>query len=142
MTQVGVPNGRGVGLRTRTFMNARQRSVVERRALEIQSLGHVRGWSRDEIVDEIVMQLPSVSPLEAHRWAYGWTRVHLSRVIDLICLDLRLTPPHVTPSEICGWEHGRHRPGIERQDYLCRAYRTRPDRLGFGQDYTKEMEDR
>jgi hypothetical protein len=47
-----------------------------------------------------------------------------------------LMAPHIAPSEICGWEHGRHLPSTERQDYLCRVYRTRPDRLGFGADYS------
>lgn len=34
------------------------------------------------------------------------------------------------------WENGRTRPRPEAIDLLCRLYQTRPDRLGFGGDYS------
>jgi hypothetical protein len=34
-------------------------------------------------------------------------------------------------------EHGQRRPNDERIEYLCRLYETRPDRLGYGVDYSR-----
>jgi hypothetical protein len=34
------------------------------------------------------------------------------------------------------WESRRGRPSEANLDYLCRLYQTRPDRLGYGNDYT------
>jgi tetratricopeptide (TPR) repeat protein len=122
-------------------MKSRHISPQRRRAMEAQAQrvrvrGQMAGSVRDEIVDEILREIPDVSRLEAHRYAYGWSRVQLSYALDLLYESDGLHRPQVTASEICGWEHGRHTPNPERQDYLARVYRTRPDRVGFGRDYT------
>jgi hypothetical protein len=109
----------------------------ERRAKATVWEGSLEGWSRDRVVDEIVRGVPGVSALEAHRIAWGWTRKQASLAIDHHYERDGLLGPRVMASEICGWEHGRHLPNAERQDYLCRVYHTRPDRLGFGRDHTR-----
>jgi hypothetical protein len=38
-------------------------------------------------------------------------------------------------------ERGRHKPAAEHQRYLTRIYRTRPDRLGFGEDHSPRAEE-
>jgi hypothetical protein len=38
------------------------------------------------------------------------------------------------------WETGRSRPSDANLDALCRLYQTRPDRLGYGRDYTPAEE--
>lgn len=92
-----------------------------------------------EIVDRILAQLPDANPLEAHRWAHGWDRAELSARIDLLYRQDGLMPPGISDAELCRWEHGQRRPADERVDYLCRVYGTRPDRLGFGRDYSGAM---
>jgi hypothetical protein len=56
--------------------------------------------------------------------------------LDLLYVTDGLEAPQLTPAELCRWEHGQRRPTDERREYLCRVYRTRPDRLGFGSDHT------
>jgi hypothetical protein len=121
---------------SRFKVDQHERPRFERRAKEIRLHALLEGWARDSVVDEIVRQLPLVSLLEAHRYAHGWTRREVSLAIDCYYGNAGLMAPQVTPSEICGWEHGRHLPGQERQRCLCWIYRTRPDRLGFGCDYS------
>jgi len=112
------------------------RRQLEEQAKQLRLRGQLEGWPRDRIVDEILIQLPAISPLEAHRLAAGWTRRQLSRALDALYEADGLMAPRVSVSEICRWEHGRHQPNWERQEYLTRLYRTRPDRLGFGRDYS------
>jgi transcriptional regulator with XRE-family HTH domain len=74
--------------------------------------------------------------LEAWRLAHGWSRTEVSARLDALYQADRLLPPHISSAELCRWEHGQRRPSDERIEYLCRLYATRPDRLGFGVDYS------
>ncbi|MEV7867500.1 hypothetical protein AB0P17_15665 [Streptomyces sp. NPDC088124] len=42
----------------------------------------------------------------------------------------------VTVQQLSAWETGKGRPGQVNMDALCQLYQTRPDRLGYGRDYT------
>ncbi|MFB9965914.1 helix-turn-helix domain-containing protein [Sinosporangium siamense] len=81
-------------------------------------------------------ELPEVLPLEAWRYAHGWTRGEVAARLDAAYVADNLAPPGVSASTLCKWEHGERRPSSERVDYLCQVYRTRPDRLGFGVDHS------
>lgn len=72
----------------------------------------------------------------AWRWAHGWSRSELSARIDAAYEQDGLAPPHLSDPEILRWEHDQRRPNDERVAYLCRVYRTRPDRLGYGEDHS------
>jgi transcriptional regulator with XRE-family HTH domain/tetratricopeptide (TPR) repeat protein len=120
---------------TQRVTRARRRELEEL-AKHIRLKGQIECWSTDRIVDEILRELPEVKPLEAYRFAYGWTREQLSRALDLLSEQDGQGPGRVSSTEICGWEHGRHVPQSDRQDCLARVYRTRPDRLGFGRDHS------
>lgn len=90
-------------------------------------------------MDRILTACPQVHPLEAHRWAHGWSRPELSARIDREYEADGLLPPAMSDAELCRYEHGQRRPSDDRIDYLCRTYSTRPDRLGFGRDYSGRM---
>src|SRR2546421_224375 len=96
-----------------------------------------QGWSRDRIVDEILRRLRKITLLEAHRFANGWTRQDVTRALDHYYERAGLQPPRIALTEVCRWEHGQHVPNPERQEYLCRVYRTRPDRLGVGRGFSE-----
>lgn len=67
--------------------------------------------------------------LQAHRLAQGWTlETTRARLADL--------GARVTVQQLSMWESHRGRPGETNLDHLCRLYATRPDRLGYGHDYT------
>jgi hypothetical protein len=117
-----------------------RRREIERRAKAIALEGQVHGRPPAEVADAIVAELPEVLPLEAYRYARGWTRVDLSQAIDMLYEQDGLRPPGTALELICNWEHGRAKPSPERLDYLCRVYETRPDRLGFGRDYAVSVE--
>ena len=121
MTQVRPPS-----------ISHRRRVDMQRRAREIRVRGQQASLSYERIVDEILRELPDMLQLEAYRFAHGWSRPQVSHGMDELYRRDGLIPPQLRPSEICRWEHGRHLPNSERQDFLARLYRTRPDRLGFG----------
>lgn len=115
------------------------RRRAERTARDIRLRALPEALPAAEIVDRILDALPDVHPLEAHRWAHGWDRAELSARIDLAYRQDGLIPPGISDAELCRWEHGQRRPSDERIDVLCRVYSTRPDRLGFGRDYSGRM---
>lgn len=115
------------------------RRRAERAARDIRLAGLRDGHAPADTVEQIIATLDGVHPLEAHRWAHGWDRGELSARIDVLYQDDGLIPPQLSDAEICRWEHGQRRPQDERIDYLCRVYQTRPDRLGFGRDYSGAM---
>jgi hypothetical protein len=74
--------------------------------------------------------------LEAWRLAHGWSRTESSARLDALYDADGLVAPRISSAELCRWEHGQRRPSEERIEYLCRLYSARPDRLGFGADYS------
>jgi transcriptional regulator with XRE-family HTH domain len=72
--------------------------------------------------------------LQAHRLARGWT-------LGLARDQLLAQGARVTLQQLSAWETGRGRPSEGNLDALCRLYATRPDRLGYGHDYTPPDED-
>lgn len=122
---------------TRVDRVTRRRAERTARDIRLRSLPEALPVA--EVVDRILAALPAAHPLEAHRWAHGWDRAELSARIDLAYRQDGLIPPSISDAELCRWEHGQRRPSDERIDVLCRVYSTRPDRLGFGRDYSGRM---
>lgn len=89
------------------------------------------------IVDEILTAAPQMSRLEAWRYANGWSRAEVSARLDALYEADGLAPPSLSDAELCRWEHEQRRPSDERIEYLCKLYETRPDRLGFGVDFSE-----
>ncbi|MEV8395366.1 MULTISPECIES: helix-turn-helix transcriptional regulator [unclassified Streptomyces] len=75
----------------------------------------------------------SCSLLKAWRLGRDWT-------LHAACERLAQLGGRVTVQQISAWETGRGRPGESNLDLLCRMYETRPDRLGYGRDYTPSGE--
>src|SRR4051812_36325692 len=119
-----------------TKIPAERRREIERTARELLHDSLRRGLATEETVDRILRALPEVFPLEAWRFANGWTRSEVSARLDLLYQSADLAPPGIDQASICRWEHGERRPSDERIEYLCRLYRTRPDRLGYGADHS------
>jgi transcriptional regulator with XRE-family HTH domain len=72
------------------------------------------------------------SLLQAHRLARDWTLAEARQ-------HLAAAGARVTVQQLSGWENGG-RPADDNLDRLCRVYATRPDRLGYGHDYTPAEE--
>jgi hypothetical protein len=121
---------------TRPAVSRRRRGEIEQAARLIRRRMQARGSHPHEIVAAITAELPEVFELEAWRFAFGWNRQEVSKGLDDLYEADRLAPPQISSAEICKWEHRDRRPSDERIEYLCRLYRTRPDRLGFGSDYS------
>ncbi|MGH8901290.1 MAG: hypothetical protein ACRDYA_06305 [Egibacteraceae bacterium] len=98
-----------------------------------------QGRSVPQVVEAIVARF-GVSLLKAHRLARGWTRAQAVEAI-LATYDVGGWRPNLTEQRLCAWEHDpKVRPGEDYLDRLCRVYETRPDRLGYGHDYTPAVE--
>jgi transcriptional regulator with XRE-family HTH domain len=90
----------------------------------------------DAIAERICDEVEGLFALESHRLARGWTRTEVSARIAALYVQDGLAPPRISSAELCRWEHGQRRPSDERIEFLCRLYETRPDRLGFGLDFS------
>jgi transcriptional regulator with XRE-family HTH domain len=117
-------------------MTRSQRIHLARRATEIRHRGLRDGLAPEVIVEDICQELPQMFRLEAWRLAHGWSRTEASARLDALYDADGLAAPRISSAELCRWEHGQRRPSEERIEYLCRLYSTRPDRLGFGADYS------
>lgn len=113
-----------------------RRQQLARMASEIRLRALRDRLSPNAITELICEQIPELFALEAHRLARGWSRPEVSARLDALYEDDGLAPPRVSAAELCRWEHAHRRPNDERIEYLCRLYETRPDRLGFGVDFS------
>ncbi|QXJ19717.1 helix-turn-helix transcriptional regulator [Actinomadura graeca] len=95
-----------------------------------------RGFTTDAIAEKITRNVQGITPLEAWRIAYGYERSEVAARMDALYEADGLQPPSLDAATLCRWELGDRRPGDERIEYLCRLYRTRPDKLGFGTDHS------
>ncbi|MFI5780733.1 helix-turn-helix domain-containing protein [Nocardia sp. NPDC051570] len=78
------------------------------------------------------------SLLRAHRIAHGYTLVEVTERLRRLLEEAGAANPGVSHQSVSRWETGLDMPGYQYLDALCRLYHTRPDRLGFGHDYTEE----
>ena len=117
-------------------LSRERRHQLSRHASDLRLRCMREGLTPDRIVDVIRENVPEVFALEAWRFAHGWSRTEVSARLDALYEADGLAGPHVTSAELCRWEHEQRRPSDERIEYLCRLYGTRPDRLGFGIDYS------
>ncbi len=117
-------------------MTRSQRHHLVRQATEIRHRCLRDGMAPEAIVEVICREIPQMFALEAWRLAHGWSRVEVSARLDALYEADGLAAPRISSAELCRWEHGQRRPSDERIEYLCRLYATRPDRLGFGMDFS------
>jgi hypothetical protein len=85
-------------------------------------------WGAWRLASAITEQT-GCSLLQAHRLAQGWT-------LETTRAQLAALGARVTVQQLSLWESRRGRPSEANLDHLCRLYATRPDRLGYGHDYT------
>ncbi|NUR93783.1 MAG: helix-turn-helix transcriptional regulator [Kribbellaceae bacterium] len=78
--------------------------------------------------------------MKATRLAFNW------RLADAVAAAERLDcaldeQVAMSVKQLSRWESGDERPRPAALDRLCRLYETRPDRIGFGVDYSPSSED-
>ncbi|GAA5073263.1 hypothetical protein GCM10023319_06440 [Nocardia iowensis] len=79
-----------------------------------------------------------VSLLRAHRIAHGFTLVDVAQRLQQIVSAEGSSCRGLSHQSVSRWETGLDMPTYQFLDALCRLYRTRPDRLGYGHDYTED----
>jgi hypothetical protein len=79
-----------------------------------------------------------VGLLRAHRLAGDWTLVEVASKLRRQATEAGEPEPLVGHQRVSKWECGDEIPSPGYLDALCRLYRTRPDRLGFGHDYSDQ----
>ncbi|MFD4657811.1 helix-turn-helix domain-containing protein [Kitasatospora sp. NPDC058444] len=97
-------------------------------AARLAAAAEASGWTPWQLSSAIAREC-AVSLLQAARLSRGWS---LRQAVD----ELAQLGQRVTVQQLSAWERGTTRPSIERLDALCRLHQTRPDRLGYGTDYT------
>ncbi|WP_067899889.1 helix-turn-helix domain-containing protein [Nocardia vaccinii] len=77
-----------------------------------------------------------LSLLRAHRIARGYTLVEAVELLKDVLASRGTPSAGLSHQRLSQWEHGQDVPTPRYLDALCYLYRTRPDRLGFGNDYS------
>ena len=113
--------------RPRTRLSHHERHDLERLAITL----HLQGYPPWEIAADLAEQA-HITLLWAWRLSKGWTREELLQ-------RLRRVDPCIDQSMLWRWEAGDRTPSFGNLDLLCQVYQTRPDRLGYGHDYTPTL---
>jgi hypothetical protein len=94
------------------------------------------GW---EVVHDIHKRC-GVSLLRAHRLSRDLTLQQAAEDLRSVYEAVWGVRPLVSHQRMSQWEIGSEVPSSRYLDALCRMYRSRPDRLGFGQDYSEDSD--
>jgi tetratricopeptide (TPR) repeat protein len=97
-------------------------------AAALRQQAAAEAWEPWKLTQAIRAQCDT-SLLQAWRLAQGWT-------LQEAVYAYAQVGGHATVQQLSAWETGRTGYGDTNLDLLCRLYRTRPDRLGHGRDYT------
>jgi hypothetical protein len=108
-----------------------RRAEIVRIAKRIWQRGQLFAWAVERIAEAIMEELPEVTPLEAWRFACGWTRQQVIDGIAALYIADGLAVPAVNSSMLCRWEHGELPPSDEYADALCRLYQAEAEQLGL-----------
>jgi tetratricopeptide (TPR) repeat protein len=112
-------------------ISRKRRAELARRAQQIRRRCQLDGWPVPRIAAAILQELPQVLPLEAWRWALGWSRPQtVSEIADLYRAN-NLGDPRVNPSMLCRYEHGQITPDPDYVAALCSVYQAEPGQLGL-----------
>ncbi|MFC1411051.1 hypothetical protein ACEZCY_19145 [Streptacidiphilus sp. N1-12] len=79
--------------------------------------------------------------LLAQRLAHDWTLDTAVTEYLRVCARAGISEAKLSPQQLSMFETGRSTPSSTNLDRLCRLYATRPDRLGFGSDYSTSADD-
>jgi transcriptional regulator with XRE-family HTH domain len=77
-----------------------------------------------------------ISLLRAHRVAHGFTQIEAVELMKDTLRSHGMPGGGLSQQRLSQWEIGNDMPTPHYLDALCLLYSTRPDRLGFGHDYT------
>ncbi|OPC76607.1 hypothetical protein B4N89_44765 [Embleya scabrispora] len=108
-----------------------RREQIRREAASIRARCEREGRTVGEIADIIGGRIPELSALEGWRLALGWTRARTLAGVARIYADDGLRMPGLSAEQLCRFEHGPDRPGLEYARVLARVYGTSVDRLGL-----------
>ena len=104
-------------------------------ARSIRRQGAADGWPEPRIAQRIHDHC-GVSRLRSHRLARGWTLEEAVEKLRTIYASRWGNQPALSHQRLSQWEIGADAPSPRYLDALCQLYTSRPDRLGFGNDYT------
>ena len=115
-------------------MEAQHHSACGRRIAE--QIAWAGGSSHDAAL--AIHEHCHVSLLRAHRIAHGYTLIDAADRLKEILKERGIPSEGLAHQTVSRWETGADSPTPRYFDALCFLYRTRPDRLGFGHDYSDE----
>ncbi|MDX6743910.1 helix-turn-helix transcriptional regulator [Actinocorallia sp. A-T 12471] len=101
----------------------------------IREAAQVTGDPLDVTIEKISRQC-GVSLLRAHRLARGWTLQEVAERMRATTPSDETRTTRVSHPNVSRWETGSEKPSSRNLNALCQIYQTRPDKLGFGADYT------
>lgn len=104
-------------------------------AAHLRTDASTHGWTHWQLVHAIHTQC-GVTLLQAQRLAHDWTLDAAVAEYLSVCDRAGIADAKLSPQQLSAFETGRSTPSATNLDRLCRLYASRPDRLGFGSDYT------
>ena len=100
---------------------------------QLQQRGDLQAGLLHRIAADVAVHC-GVSPLKAHRLAWGWTVAQAVEAFHRMCRREKIKPRGLTTRSWMDWEAGA-RPNWDYQDLLSRLFQASPVRLGWAADY-------
>ncbi len=101
----------------------------------IRQMADMAGWSVTDTA-HVICERCGVTKLRAERLARGWTLNDVAARIRAQMIGNGEAAPQLGHHRVSRWETGKEAPSARYLTELCQLYRTRPDLLGFGVDFS------
>jgi tetratricopeptide (TPR) repeat protein len=118
--------GRGQPLVSRT-----RRAAIRHEARQIHALGRTKGWTVDQIQDELLRRFhDELAPGEARMHAHGWGVSLVREGLQTLAASEGLDASGLQDADVLRWLRGEIYPR-DSLDRLCRLFQCHQDRLGW-----------
>ena len=117
--------------RRRPLVGRARRATIRREARQIHALGRTKGWTVDQIQDELLRRFhDELFPGEARMHAHGWSVSFVREGLQTLAAEEGLDASGLQDADVLRWLRGEIYPR-DSLDRLCRLFQCHQERLGW-----------
>jgi hypothetical protein len=117
--------------RRRPVVSRARRATIRQEARQIHVLGRTKGWTVDQIQDELLHRFHGeLFPAEARMHAQGWSVSFVREGLQTLATQEGLDASGLQDADVLRWLRGEIYPR-DSLDRLCRLFQCHQERLGW-----------